>query len=63
MKVTRRQLTASLIVAPVLAQAPAVPAGPEADLEAARKEVQAITMALSRIEVPVTTEPAFAFKA
>jgi hypothetical protein len=62
MKLTRRELAAALAATPVFAQTPAIPATPEAELEAARADVKANSMALSRIEVPITIEPAFVFK-
>jgi len=65
MKMTRRKLAAAL-AAPALAgtmpsaaQTPA-PADP---LEAAKARIKANTEALAKEEVPMSTEPAFQFKA
>jgi hypothetical protein len=64
MKFTRREWAAALASATALAQTPApVPPTPEAELQAARDQVAANVTALRAIEVPMTTEPAFQFKA
>jgi len=64
MKLTRRQLATALTSAAALAQTPSgPPAAPEDELKAARDRVQASGAVLARQEVPVTTEPAFQFKA
>jgi hypothetical protein len=58
MQMTRRDLAALLAAAPALAQT-----APE-DLEkAARDRLKSNAGALSKIEVPMATEPAFQFKA
>ena len=75
-KLTRRQWAAALGSAAALtsaagltsgaeqAQTPQQPApSPEAELQAARDQVKANVTALLEIEVPMTTEPAFQFKA
>ena len=67
MKVTRRELAAALASAPVLAQAQtrpsAAPAAPDGELQAARERIRNNSEALARVAVPMTTEPAFQFKA
>jgi hypothetical protein len=68
MKMTRRTLAASLSAAALAAQAPPqTPASPQltpdAELQAARDRVKANTVLLSAQQVPMTVEPAFAFKA
>jgi hypothetical protein len=69
MKLTRRQLPGALASVGALAsavaraQAPAPPASPEAELQSARDQVKAIGLALTQHEVPMSTEPAFAFQA
>ena len=63
MKLTRRELAASLTAAAALAQAPAPPASPAAELESARNQVKAMASALEQEELPMSTEPAFAFRA
>jgi hypothetical protein len=64
MKFTRREWAAALASATALAQQPAPqPPTPEAELQAARDQVAANVMVLRGIEVPMTTEPAFQFKA
>ena len=65
MKVTRRELGAALVSAAALAQAPAQgpPASPEAELQAARDQVKATALTLQQQQIPMSTEPAFAFQA
>jgi hypothetical protein len=64
MKLTRRQLATALTSAAALAQTPSGRAAtPEEELKAARDRVQANGAVLAKQEVPVTTEPAFQFKA
>ena len=68
MKMTRRQLPAALTSvaltsAAVLAQAPAAPASPEAELQSARDQVKALSLALIDQKVPMSLEPAFTFHA
>jgi hypothetical protein len=70
MKLTRRELAAALTSAAALpsavglAQTPpgAVPA-PAVDLQEAQDQVKANVAALLQMEVPMSTEPAFQFKA
>lgn len=64
MKITRRTLAATLTSAAALAQIqPGVPATPDEELRAARARVKANAEALVKQEVPMSTEPAFQFKA
>ena len=63
MKLTRRELAAALTSAAALAQAPAPPVSPEAELQSARDQVKAIAQTLAQQDVPMSTEPAFAFQA
>jgi hypothetical protein len=70
MKITRRAMTAVLASLGAQAQTPARPAltaeitaGPEAELQSAREQVRANVTALSQFEIPMSTEPAFEFKA
>lgn len=63
MKLTRRELASALAAGTVLAQAPAQPPTPEAELEAARGQLKATLARVSAHPVPMTTEPAFQFKA
>jgi hypothetical protein len=71
MKLSRRELVctgltmaASATVAGH-AQTPAQPAplSPEAELQAAKLQVQATAQALAQFEIPMATEPAFVFHA
>jgi hypothetical protein len=63
MKLTRRQMAAALTSAAALAQTPAPPVSPEADLQSARDQVKAIAQTLTDQDVPMSIEPAFAFRA
>jgi len=64
MKLTRRELATALTAAAALAQTPpAVPPTPAAELQAAQDQVKANITALSQMDVAMTTEPAFQFKA
>ena len=69
MKVSRRQLGIALVSAGALAsqggqaQPPPPTLSPEAELAAARDQVKAIAMALLQQQIPMSTEPAFAFQA
>jgi hypothetical protein len=69
-KLTRREWAGGLTSAAALASATALaqtpppqPPTPEGELQAARDQVKANVAALLQIEVPMTTEPAFQFKA
>ena len=64
MKVTRRQLAAVLASAPLAAQTPtAKPETPAEELKAASDRLRRNTETLSKLPVPMATEPAFSFKA
>ena len=65
MKLTRRELVAALAPAAALAQtvSPRVPATPADELQAAQARLKANSEALSKLTVPMETEPAFQFKA
>lgn len=59
-RVTRRQLGAALVAAPVAAQTP--PAKPVNELEAARTQARQSSEALRKFQVPQLLEPSFAFR-
>jgi hypothetical protein len=64
-KLTRRKLALAIAgsgAAGALAQTPAPQNQPD-DLEAARRRVHAIGALLAKYQVPMSTEPAFQFKA
>jgi hypothetical protein len=64
-KVTRRQLAigiASVRVLAAQAPAPSAPKTPEEELQAALEQTRQNAQALARVELPMTTEPAFTFK-
>ena len=64
MKLTRRELASALAAGAALAQTPPKPAAtPEQELQAARDRVKALTVRLTSEQVPMSTEPAFQFKA
>jgi hypothetical protein len=70
MKLSRRELGGAALttIAATMAaqtQTPAQPAplSPEAELQAARLAVQATAQTLSQFDIPMSTEPAFAFQA
>ncbi|HLK51236.1 MAG TPA: hypothetical protein VKT49_24000 [Bryobacteraceae bacterium] len=63
MKITRRQLASALAAGAALAQTPPQPRTPEAELQAARDQLKATLARLSAQAVPMSTEPAFQFKA
>lgn len=58
MKITRRELVSVLAPAAVLAQ----PQTPEDPLAAAKARVKAGSEALAKLELPMSTEPAFQFR-
>ena len=63
---TRRQLAAVALSAPVLVaqpQAPPLPQNPDDELKAAREQNRQIGEALAKFPLPITTEPAAHFKA
>ncbi|HKX00745.1 MAG TPA: hypothetical protein VJN43_23590 [Bryobacteraceae bacterium] len=62
MKITRRELAAALGSAATLRRLPAE--SPPADLTTAAKEqIEKNAEALAKVELPMSTEPAFQFKA
>jgi hypothetical protein len=61
MKLTRRQLVATLAPAAVFAQNPTTPATPADELKAAQSRLKANSDALTKMSVPMDTEPAFQF--
>lgn len=67
MKITRRKLVlggAAVSALPMAAQAPPpIPSTPEEELAAARKQNAGNAATLDQFRVPMSTEPAFQFKA
>ena len=65
MKLTRRQLAASLAAsAAAMAQTqPAAFAAEDEEMKAVRDRLKAAAAELAKVEIPVSTEPAFQFKA
>lgn len=70
MKITRRAMAAVLASVGAQAQTPerqatavSPAAPPDVELQAARAQVAANVTALSQFEIPMSTEPAFEFKA
>jgi hypothetical protein len=65
MRISRRKLLLAAAVSASVqapAQAPSTPQ-PDADLEAARSEQRLRSQNIARVPLPMTTEPAFQFKA
>ena len=64
-KITRRELAAAVSTSAVLlAQPPPpLPGNPEEELKAARDQIQRNSEILSKVELPMSTEPAVHFKA
>ena len=63
MQVTRRELGGALLASTAaLAQTQPPPATPEAELQAARQQLQRNSQALARFDLPAATEPACVFK-
>ena len=60
MKLTRRALATAVLAPAALAQTP--PAA-EDDLKAARDRIKSNGEALAKVEIPMSTEPAFQFRA
>lgn len=68
--ISRRRMAAFLAAVPVVAQAPPSPTTPKAPpsdtpegkLQKAKDGVRAMSERLSKLEVPMDVEPAFAFK-
>lgn len=66
MKLTRRRLASAVLVPAAAAMAqtqPAPPGTPDEELKAARDRAKSIGDALAQQTVPMSTEPAFVFKA
>ena len=64
MKLTRRELAAGMASALAYGQTPAPPPpSPAVDLQKAQDQVKANAASLAQMEVPMSTEPAFSFKA
>ena len=67
MKITRRKLAATLaapgLVRAIPSAATAQTAAPTEPLEAAKARIKANSDALAKQDVPMSTEPAFQFKA
>ena len=61
MKLTRRKLAAALL-APAAAQAQA-PTPQRDEVEAARARLKANAETVAGVKIPISTEPAFSFKA
>jgi hypothetical protein len=63
-KITRRRLAAALVQAAALRAAQTTAAGPPEDLRAAAHEqLRKNSEALGKTQLPMSTEPAFSFKA
>lgn len=73
-EVTRRQIARTLAAGTVLAKAsvpplaaqaptPPLPANPEEELKAARGDARQRAEQLAKVVIPMSTEPAFVFKA
>jgi hypothetical protein len=62
MDISRRQLAGVVLAGTALAQAPPKPQ-PEANLDAARQQQRAALQAVAQVPLPMSTEPAFQFKA
>ncbi|HTQ53447.1 MAG TPA: hypothetical protein VMI94_03240 [Bryobacteraceae bacterium] len=63
-KLTRRQLASTMLATVAAAQAPsAAPANPQAELDAARQQNQRTAETLSKVDTPISMEPAFHFTA
>jgi hypothetical protein len=60
MKLTRRALATAVLAPAALAQ---TTAAPEDELKAARDRIKAYGETLAKVEIPMSTEPAFQFKA
>ena len=66
MKITRRKLGAAMIApAALLAQAPPppIPATREEELAAVKEQNRRNAEAINKVKLPMSTEPAFTFKA
>jgi hypothetical protein len=66
MDISRRQLAGVILAGTAVAQAPPPPTpaqSGDAQLEAARSERRVAAQIIARVPLPMTTEPAFHFKA
>jgi hypothetical protein len=63
MQVTRRELAAILAPAAAAVAQTAAPVSPADELKAAQTRLKSAADALTRQELPMSTEPAFQFKA
>lgn len=62
MKITRRKL-AAVLLAPAAAAQAQTPSAPRDEAEAARGRLKTNAEALAKVELPMSTEPAFRFEA
>jgi hypothetical protein len=62
MKVTRRKLAAALLAPAAAAQAQ-TPSVPRDEVEAARARLKTNAEAMAKVDLPMSTEPAFRFEA
>jgi len=62
-RLTRRKLAAAVLSAAAGNALPQTPAAPDDELKAARDRLEATSAALAKQAVPMSTEPAFQFKA
>ena len=63
-KITRRTLAGAILTPAVLAQTQApIPRTPDEELAAVREQNSRNSEALAKLQVPMSTEPAFQFKA
>jgi hypothetical protein len=62
-RITRRKLALAVLGAPAVARAAQTPSPPEDLSTAAAERVRKNSEALAKFEVPMSTEPAFQFKA
>jgi len=64
MDISRRQLAGVLLAGTAVAQAPPPPKPQsDSDVDAARGQQRAAAQVIARVPLPMTTEPAFQFKA
>ena len=63
MKLTRRDLAAALLAPAAAAQTPSPPQTPADPVQAGRDRIKANGEILAKVDIPMTTEPAFQFKA
>ncbi len=63
MKFTRRELAGLIAATPAAVAQSQAPATPDEELKAARDRIRSNGAALAKGQVPMSTEPAFQFKA